>query len=365
MWAGATTGLAFGAPAQAAQAAQQPSVVALNFNENPLGPFPSALKALQANLPRASRYPFADTPRFEALVARYAKAPAPAPGSRDRYVLIGVGSTEVMRSAAYAFLGPDRPLVTAVPSYGDPVSHANRLKAPVRGVPVDARLKLDLDAMLAQAGGAGMIYVCNPNNPTGTAHRGAALRDFVRQVNAKAPNCIVFVDEAYIDYADDPDEMTLMPEALVNPTVVVARTFSKAYGMAGMRLGYAVARPETLARMQPHQLGLTANTLTIAAGIAAMQDAPAMTAERVRNREAREYTRKALADMGVATEPAAGNFLFVPVKMGAAAFADACGKQGVMVGRPFPPMVSHSRITIGTMEEMRRAVPVFKSVLTA
>jgi histidinol-phosphate aminotransferase len=267
--------------------------------------------------------------------------------------------------AVYAFTSPDRALVTGAPSFEDPVYHAQYTRAPVRSVPVDGELRLDLGRMLGESSGAGLVFLCNPNNPTATVYGATAVRDFIQQVNQRAPECIVMVDEAYHEYVEDPTYATAIPIALENPRVIVVRTFSKVYGMAGLRVGYAIGHPETVKQMQRHRLPNNINVLAAAAAVATLPDQPHLEKERRLNREAREFTRRAFEGMGFKSPVSNANFLMVPIGRDSRAFKDACAKHGILVGRPFPPLTTHARVSIGTMDEMKKAVDVFRQVLTA
>jgi histidinol-phosphate aminotransferase len=244
------------------------------------------------------------------------------------------------------------------------VARARQLGRPVSELPVDPRtLELDLDALAARSQGAGLVFLCNPNNPTGLLHGGKAVRDFVARVHAVEPEAYVLVDEAYHDYVDAASYETAVPLALADPRVFVTRTFSKAYGMAGIRLGYAVGRPETMKRLAPWRLGNSVNLLALAAGRAAVGAEAALAAERGRNAAARAYTAKVFADLGFTVAPSQANFVFVDVRRDAKAFQAACRAEGVTVGRPFPPCDTWTRVSIGTMAEMERAAGVFRALL--
>jgi histidinol-phosphate aminotransferase len=183
-------------------------------------------------------------------------------------------------------------------------------------------------------------------------------------VNRRAPDCGVLVDEAYHEYVDDPAYATALPLALENPKVVVVRTFSKVFGMAGLRAGYAIGRPETLRQMQRHRLPNSINVLAAAAAMATLPDEAHVARERDLNKAARDFTRKSLEDLGFASGRSSTNFIMVPIGRDSRAFKDACAKHGVLVGRAFPPLTTHARISIGTMDEMKKAAEVFRQVLT-
>jgi histidinol-phosphate aminotransferase len=334
--------------------------IRLSSNENPVGPPKVALDALQAALAGgdAQRYPSISV---QELVARLASHHGVGPES----VVPGSGSGEILRMAVYASVSPTRPLVTAAPSFEEPTRYAELAGAQVIAVPVTQDLHLDLDAMLQRAKGAGLVFVCNPNNPTGTVHGAAAITDFVERVQRLSPDTTVLIDEAYHHYVEDPGYATAIPLALQRRNVVVTRTFSKLYGMAGLRLGYAIGQPETIAALRKHRLANSVNALVAPAAVAALGDDRLQPLERARNHEAREFTRQALGSFGYPSRASEANFIMVDIRRDVREFNKVCEERGVLIGRPFPPLMTHARISIGTMQEMTAAVEVFKSILAS
>ena len=335
---------------------KQVDAIRLNSNENPNGPGPIALGAITAALGEANRYPRSSVTSLRDAVAR-------SFGLAADNVVLGCGSSDILRACVYAFTGPNRPLVTSQPSYESPPDDARRVGANVIEVPVTGDLKLDLDAMAIAARGAGLVYLCNPNNPTSTVHGADAVKRFVARVMQDSPSTTILVDEAYHEYVDDPSYVTALPLAIENPRVVIARTFSKVYGLAGMRIGYALADPRTIATLAPHALSLGVNQLAAAAAIAGLEARAHIEQERGLNRAARTYTLRALADAGFPAADSQANFLMVNLRRDAQPFRDACKRDGVLVGRPFPPLDTYVRISIGTMDEMRQGMDVFRRVL--
>jgi histidinol-phosphate aminotransferase len=254
-------------------------------------------------------------------------------------------------------------VVQASPTFEVMGQFAPAIGAPVRNVPVDAGLRLDLGAMADAARGAGIVYLCNPNNPTATVHGADAVRQFVDKVVRTSPTTMVLIDEAYHEFVDDPAYATAIPLALDNPNVVVARTFSKVYGMAGLRLGYAIARPETLERMNPWLLDSNTNQPALAGAAATVADTARVIDQQQLNREARAFTLKFFRDAGYPTPDAQANFVMVDIRRDVEAFRTACLERGVSLGRPFPPLTTHLRVSIGTMAEMERAVTVIRPML--
>jgi histidinol-phosphate aminotransferase len=237
----------------------------------------------------------------------------------------------------------------------------------IKTAPVDPKtLKTDLAALLPLVKGAGLVYLCNPNNPTSTINGGQELLDFIAEVRKASPTTAILFDEAYSDYTTDPGFKSMIPTALATPNVLVAKTFSKAYGMAGVRIGYVIASTETNRKMAKWRMPYNVNTFGVAAAIASLKDPQHIKEEVARNTAVRTFTVKALADLGFQSADSQTNFIFTDIgkTMTAAAFRDACVKHGVMVGRDFPPLEKQwARISIGTMDEMQKATDVFRQVL--
>jgi histidinol-phosphate aminotransferase len=283
-------------------------------------------------------------------------------------VLLSEGSTEILRAATQVFTSKTKALVGTIPTYEECAGYAELLGHPVKGVSLDSAFKLDVDKMAAAAKGAGLVFYCNPNNPTATYVGAKATRDFLAKVASTSPETTVLVDEAYFDYVTNPDHDTHIPVALENPRVIVARTFSKAYGMAGLRQGYAIAHPETIKKMRDWCAASGTGSLNVfgmaAATAAIAQDSTFTTNERNRNKAVRDMSMKWFTDRGMKPTDCQANFMFVDIGTPAKAFRDACRAKGVMVARDFPPFEkTHARITLGTMEEMTKAVQVFGEVL--
>ncbi len=332
-------------------------LIRLDSNENPAGPSPGALAAAQRALPEASLYPYRSGTDLPDAIARSLKVP------REN-VLAACGSGEVLRIAVQAFVSPSRPLVTALPTFETCTRTAKFQGLPIAEVPVDARLALDLPAMEAKASaGAGLVFLCNPNNPTGPVHGAKAIADFVARVRKASPGTTILVDEAYHEYVDDPAYATAIPLALEHPEVIVSRTFSKVYGLAGLRVGYAVARPETLAKMAGWRLGNGLNMLGIRAAIGALDDPSWVARGQAANRAGRDYLRRTFEGWGYTVSESHANFVFADIRQSADDFAKQCRALGVSVGRPFPPLTTWTRVSMGTEDELRQATDVFGKVL--
>src|SRR5688572_30006704 len=335
--------------------------IRISSNENPLGPGKAALNAILGRFPEAGRYPFNSTPADGDLVAAIAARHKIKPEN----VVLGAGSQEILKCAMRAFVSPTRGLVTALPTFENCTNYAKRHDLPLTEVPLDPALRLDVEPMIAAGSkDAGLVFFNNPNNPTATVHGATTVADMVERIRTASPETVILLDEAYHEYVTDPAYATAIPLALSTPNVIVARTFSKAYGMAGMRIGYAIGTADTLKRLARFKMPYNVSVFGIAAAIAALGDSRHLENERRRNTAVRAFTVKALQDLGAKPADSQGNFLFVDIGRPAKEFRDACAKSGVMVGRDFPPFEkSHCRISIGTMDEMKKAVEVFRTVL--
>ena len=334
--------------------------IKLSSNENPVGPGRVVLDAITGRFGQTMRYPFNVTPGDAQLIETIAGLHKVKPEN----VILGAGSQEILKVAVWGFTSPARHLVTATPTFENATATARRMGHPVTEIKVDSQFRLDLESMVAVARGAGLIFINNPNNPTATVHSAAAITDFVERVRRISPDTVILIDEAYHEYVTDPAYSTAIPLAMTTPNVFVARTFSKAYGMAGMRIGYAIGQRDTVRPLSRLALPFNISVLGSIAAITALNDPAHMSAERDRNTQARTFTQKALEELGCKCTVSQTNFLFVDIGRSAAAFRAACGAQGIQVGRDFPPFEgSHARISIGTMDEMQKAVAVFRDVL--
>jgi len=336
--------------------------IRLSSNENPLGPGRVAMDAILGKFPEAGRYPFNSSPADSALIATIAETFKVKPEN----IVLGAGSQEILKSAMRAWVTPTKSLVTALPTFENPTGYARRHDLPVVEVNVDSEMRLDVEGMTAAAskGNCGLLFFNNPNNPTATVHGAKTVTAMVERVRKASPDTVILIDEAYHEYVTDPSYESAVPLALSTPNVFVARTFSKAYGMAGMRIGYAIGMAETMKPLARLKMPYNVSVFGVAAAIASLKDAQHIADERKRNTEVREFTVKALEQMGAKSAASQGNFIFTNIGRPAKDFRDACAKQGVSVGRDFPPFEkTHCRISIGTMDEMKKAVDVFRAAL--
>jgi histidinol-phosphate aminotransferase len=344
--------------------AVEPGVIVLASNENPIGPGAAVLGAVKSAFGDGGRAPGRYSNKSRDLVDAIAKKQ----GVKPENIVLGCGSTQILRSATHLFTAKDKPLVGTIPTYEECAGYAEMMGNPVRPVALDQDFKIDLDKLADASKGAGLVFYCNPNNPTATYVGAKATRDYFAGVMRDSPDTTILVDEAYFDYVTDPDHDTHIPIAVENPRIIVARTFSKAYGMAGLRMGYAIGHKDTIKKMSDWDGGSgtgSLNVLAMHAGTTAIQQDPSFTAnERARNKAVRDFTMKWFADRGMKPTDSQANFMFVNIGRPAKEFRDACRKKGVLVARDFPPFEkTHCRLSFGTMEEMKKAVAVFEDVL--
>jgi len=361
---------------RALHSAAAAGVVRLNSNENPYGPSPMAIKAMTGAFSIAWRYP---DEHADLLIETIAKVN----GVNQDQVLLGDGSGEILKLCAAAFTGPvlddnrvvelARPtrgramafkpgrgkLIVADPTFEAILNHARVSGAEIVKVPLTKDFSHDLTKMQAAASG-GLIFVCNPNNPTASITSKNEMREFIARVPSQT---MILVDEAYFHYADSPDYESVIPMIKDHPNLIVARTFSKIYGMAGLRCGYCVAQDETIQRLRPHQTWDSVNIMALAAAIASLNDADQVTKGRRLNNETRKYLTGELNAMGYQHIPSQANFMMIDVKRPVRPVVDALRQRGVQVGRPFPTLPNHMRVTIGKQTEMQTFLSAFRQVM--
>ena len=305
-----------------------PGILRLSSNENLRGPNPKVLDILRSYPSKdlGIGYPPPSVAAFqETIAAMYNTKPA--------NVILASGSDAILQAAVYAYGTNTRAVVTADPSYGTPVATARRLQVPVKVVPVDSGLRINLEAMVGAAMGSGLVFICNPNNPTSAVSTLTDVEAAVRLIKQRSPETGILIDEAYLDYATLAGAGTTAKLALELPGVFMARTFSKAHGMAGMRMGYAIGQPETLDKLN-RSWGLgSIGELQAVAGITSLKDTAYMAAEKAENKRVRDWTQGQFKAMGFDSPDSQTNFIFVNIKRPAVEFRDGCRAQNIAVGR--------------------------------
>lgn len=352
------------------------TLVRLNSNENPYGPSPQALKAMSEAFSLVWRYP---DEHADALLDTIAKLN----GVTREQIILGDGSGEILKICASAFTGPmtgsrgpielSKPtrgpaltftpgrgtLVVADPTYEAIVNHARVNRANVVKVPLNKSYAHDLPRMIAAAR-EGLIYICNPNNPTASITPKADIRTFLQKV---PPATMVLVDEAYFHYADSPDYESVIPLINDHPNLIVARTFSKIYGMAGLRCGYCLAQKETLQRMRPHLTWDSVNVLALAAANASLNDSEQVENGRRWNRQTRQFVSDEIGKLGHQHIPSEANFMMIDLKQPVRPIIEGLKQRNVQVGRVFPTLPNHLRVTIGKQGEMETFLTAFRETM--
>lgn len=330
-----------------------PGLVRLNYNENPFGPAASAQEAMRAAIPGSFRYADAEERELVQLIAAREHC-------RPEQIVLGAGSGEILDVAGFHFGLEQGEIVAGNPSYLALLNAADRVGGKAVRVPLNARLEHDLPAMAAAVTPrTSLIYLVNPNNPTGTVCPAEELKDFVRTQSERAT---VFIDEAYLELSDDFAGRTCAPLAAEGRNVVVARTFSKIFGLAGMRLGYAVM-PEPLAAKLRARMTGSLSIVTIAAASASLRDAAYVEDTRAKIRAGRDALIAELRALGRAHAEPHGNFVFFRSGMPAADFIARMRAEGIEVGRAFPPLLDWARISIGLPGEMAACHRALRKVL--
>ncbi|SEU18005.1 histidinol-phosphate aminotransferase [Pseudomonas sp. NFR09] len=320
--------------------------VLLNYNESPYGPSQVAREAMQKGIATAGRYPYK---HMYALAGLFAQQQ----GIAEEQVAVFAGSMAALRYAVLAFTSETRGLVMATPSYEVPRQAAQANKASVKEVSLNADHGHDIPAMLAADPQAGMLYLCNPNNPTGTV----TPTDAIRQALAHKPEgSVLVVDEAYIDFADTPSVVSWVKD---HDDLLVLRTFSKIYGMAGARLGLAVGHPALLERLAVFGGDNVPAGSTLLGGLASLEDVKLLPQRKALNNQLRDETVAWLKGRGFTCTASQANCFMIDVKQPAEQVIEKLAAQGVMIGRVFKSWPQWVRVTVGDKQDMARFREVF------
>ena len=319
-----------------------PGAIRLNFNENPYGPSPKARAALADCGAISNRYP---DQAYLDVITRLAQKFNVKPEN----IILGCGSTEILRAADDAFLDPTRNVVAAAPTFEAVLDYARVLNSNAVPIPLTPDHRHDLPKMAAACTSkTGVTYICNPNNPTGTIVTRDELAAFLQAV---PPTTLIVVDEAYFDFADDPRYTSAVEFIPAHPNVIVARTFSKIYGMAGMRLGYAIGAKEPIARLAAQLLQDNGNAAILQAAVASLADDDHVDTCRAQL----NFTRKLLCSELAADSrpfiPSQANFVMLDMGSDVKPIIEQFRARNIIVGRRFAAMPNFLRVTIGTNPE--------------
>lgn len=334
---------------------QSANPIVLSWNENPYGPSPAARAVLSEAIVSACRYPDED---IDALV----EALAAKEGLSADHIVTGTGSGELLCALGFIHGHGGGEIVAAAPTYAELSDYARHAGARLRFVPVDKKLQHDLAAMRAAVSdNTRAVYVCNPNNPTGTAVPAKEIRAFVDSLPERVTT---IVDEAYMDFTDAAGVGSVVDLVARGKRVVILRTFSKIHGMAGVRVGYGIARPDIAAELAVTRMS-SANIFAMRAARASLADHAFLTDTRRRILASRVRITTELQRLGLEYADPQGNFVFFDTGMPLVRFTHVMREQNILVGRLFPPYDTWCRITIGTEPEVVAFLEALRTVIPA
>jgi histidinol-phosphate aminotransferase len=343
------------APRQQRTADEYDAFAKLANNENPYGPSEVVIQAMTKAFKYANRYGYPDGNLVEAIAKHHDVA--------MNQVMVAAGSGEILDVCCTALLQDGRKIVGSDPSYEILYSNASNLKAETIRIPLLADYRQDIPAMIRATRKnhrqVGFVYLCNPNNPTGRV----VTRDEIRQLLDGIPEDVpVLIDEAYHHFVEDPAYETSMKYVKEGRPVIVARTFSKIAGLAGMRLGYAVATRDQLAVLRPYATG-SVNACVRWGGAAALADKANEDKVRTITIDLRRKAVAELRTLGYESIPSEANFFMVHLKRPVQPVIEEFRKKNILVGRPFPPLNESLRVSVGTPDEMARFMVAFKAIM--
>lgn len=329
----------------------KPGVVRLSSNENPYGPGPKALKAATAAVEKGAYYPFSIANNLQHAIAE-------RHGLTLDNLLLSSGSNEALQAAFVAF-GKQGKVVAPELTYSAPIGYASRLGVEIERVPLKPDMSIDLDGIAAAVDeSVSMVYICTPNNPTGVIVDGDELRRFCRKIGESA---VVLIDEAYNELTDDPDYSSMIDLVRDEENVIVMRTFSKIYGMAGLRIGYAMARPDLAGEVRKHVMSWPSG-VALAAAIAAYGDTEFFEYSREKILEGRAMVNETFRRNGVKVLPTQGNFVFANIGRDADEFAGKMRAERVMIRGAYRPFTTYSRVSMGKIEDLKAFDEIFTRV---
>jgi histidinol-phosphate aminotransferase len=332
------------------------SLAKLSFNENPWGPPDSVLKAMTKAFKYANRYGYPDGGIVQAIASHH--------GVKTNNIMLGAGSGEILDVCCTGLLRGGKKIVGSTPSFSILYEKAKGIQSDTIAIPLLSDYRQDIATMIRATNenkaDVGLVYLCNPNNPTGRCVSKAEVQQLLDSIPRDIP---VLIDEAYHHFVEDPNYATSVPYVLEGRNVIIARTFSKISALAGMRLGYAVAPTTVLQRMRPWATGSISAVVQWGA-VTALNDVDAMLKIKKETIRIREKAASDLKALGYSSIPSDGNFLMVHIRRPIAQVVPEFRKHGVLVGRPFPPMNEHMRLSVGTEPEMARFMTAFKQIFT-
>ena len=358
LWAQGTPNAPAIAQAQGGQQrgsdAEYDAFAKLGNNENCYGPPESVIQAMTKAFKYANRYGYPDGNITQEIADHH--------GVKTENVLLGAGSGELLDVVGLTFLDATKKVVGSDPSYGSVYQQATTIKTEAIRVPLLADYRQDIPALIKATKthyrDVGFVYVCNPNNPTGQIIPKKEMKHLLNELPEDMP---VLIDEAYHHFVDNSDYETSVPMVREGKPVIIARTFSKIAALAGMRLGYVISTPEIIRKMRAHQTG-TVNAVVKWGGVAALKDTASQADVKQKVIASRKQAVRDLKSLGYESIPSEANFFMVHIKRPVQPVIAEFRKKGVIVGRPFPPMLEHLRVSVGTPEEMGRFSTAFREI---
>jgi histidinol-phosphate aminotransferase len=327
----------------------------LASNENNWGPPESVMKAMNNAWKYANRYGYPDGNIMQAIAEHH--------GVKTENVLLTAGSGEVLNVVGTTFLQGGKKVLGVEPSYNSVYQHASNIKAEAIKLPLTRDYRQDMGQMIEAANknakDLGFVYLCNPNNPTGVIVTAKEVKQLLDGIPKDMP---VLIDEAYHHFVDDPAYATSMPYVIEGRPVIIARTFSKIAALAAMRIGYAVSTPEFIRRMRPYAMH-SVNALAKWGAVTSLKDTASQADVKAKITNLRNKTTRELEAYGYPVIPSQTNFFMVSLEgRTVQPVIEEFRAKGVLVGRPFPPMLNHLRVSVGLPEEMDRFVKGFKEI---
>ena len=337
--------LAHAAPDSRSSSSPSEKTIRLDMNVNPYGPSPRVLKVIRENPEMVNQYPDSEYGPLVEHIARFHKV-------RPGQITIGAGSREILRMAAGAYLAEGKRMVLASPTFEPMVGLAKQAKAEVAAVPLNKRFAHDLDAMLHQTTApAALVYICNPNNPTGSLTPRKDLETFLERLSS---NVMVLIDEAYHEYVGpSSDYASFIDHPVDDKRVIVVRTFSKIYGLAGLRLGYAVSSEEVSLKLSALRLERGVNILAALAAVAALDDPDYVQLSFKKNTDARQEFYNQTNTRMLRQIDSLTNFVFMKTGLPSSPVIEHFNRNNITLGPLVPQMDRYVRVAVGTQEDMR------------
>ena len=330
------------------------SVIKLNSNENPYGPSETVKRALQQNIVEANRYAFDVQVEMKAILAN-------KEGVTPAHIAIGAGSGDLLCQAGAAFGVEGGRVLSAFPTFPLLMNYATAFRATWDKVDLNDKLEHDYDAMAARVTDeTKLVFVCNPNNPTGTLVDPVRVRQFCEEVSKRTT---VYADEAYVEFLDPQQQVSMVELVKSDANVIVSKTFSKIYGLAGLRLGYVVGRPDLVKKIDKYHMGIANNQPALAAAKASLGDIDFMDYCRRKNAEARKHLTDYLDKKGIWYAKSHTNFVFFPAKIDAALVLSKLAEKGIRIRVWDYKDQQWFRVSIGTLEEMKIFTREFDSLV--